>query len=611
MRHIILVGFVVLSFVSSVSAQKVKYKDLFILLNAENFKDADPFLRKFIVDNPDHPNANYQMGKMLQTYMMEADLIKDSLMINEFADSALLYLNKSLEVCTEKYVEKKHDDDYYAGHRRRNLRTGKFEVKLSDVQLEMEGRKEAIEKFKEDDSKLITHFRAAGYFNESVFELYSSLVDSAENINILYFTAGADELQILREIPKNYDSIIYHYNTYRVLKKDMSRNSPVQKFEEKPVSEYPIKGSNKVDFTAETVEVWNLKAWSKQAHDKIGKEIFPLKSRLIAYDKELDEVHDRIVRDSLDGRSEIFALATKNVGRDLRDYDPSSLPAAIFNFRIAEINYHSTTNVWHLDVHDTVNIDVKYSVLDDIGKQLSGVTKLAGILVEANNAQERLLFRDFINDRYTDENGLYNFIQEQVSFVNNDSIQLDDWISETNKLDTRTMWYTDSIPLFAGGQIQNLDSITYSTFSIDSLDDRRIGFYSWQAANDSLALAFGIAPSSRILDSLYTVDLGLLIEDQTLITSTYLSDSLNDDSLVWVIPKKKLDDNVSLKIFTTSVSSGLGWSKELIINEDLNDVKYDRENHRIMIYGDEEKLLLVLNDNGEEEEIVEVTDEIK
>lgn len=611
MRHIILVGFVVLSFVGSVRAQKVKYKDLFILLNAENFKDADPFLRKFIIDNPDNPHANYQMGKMLQTYMMESDLIKDSLRINELADSALIYLDKSLELCTEKYVEKQHDDDYYADFRRRNLRTGKFEVKLSDVQLEMEDRKEAVAKFKKDDNKLIVHFRASESFNGKVLTQYSSLVEGFETLNLLYFTTGADELQVLRDIPMNYDSMKYHFNTYRVLKKDMNKNSPVQKIEEKAVSEYPIILSDSVDFTAETVEVWDIKTWSKMTHDKIGKEIFPLKSRMIAYDKELDEAHNRIVKDSLDGRDTIFALATKNVGRDISKYKESSLPAAIYNFRIAEINYHSTTNVWYLQVQDTINIDVKYNVLDDIEKQLSAVSQLVVSLEDSNTPHERLLFHDFISKRYNDEDGLNNFIKEQVSFVHNDSLQLLDWISETNKLDTRTLWHADSIPLLAGGQIINQDSIKYSTFSIDSLDNRRIGFYSWQSTNDSLALAFGVAPGSRILDSLFTVDLGIIEKEQTPITTTYFIDSLNDDSLVWAIPKKQIDESVSLKIFTTSVTAGMGWSKDLIINENLNDVKYDRENHRIMFYGNEQKLLLVLNDSGEEEETVEVAEEIK
>ena len=124
MKHIVIIGVLFFSMVIPGISQKVKYKDLFILLKAENYSDADRYLRAFLKENPDHANANYYMGRMLQSYLDEQDLMDNNDRIIELADSSVRYLNKSLNITTEKYV-KKHDDDYYAEFKRRDMRSAK------------------------------------------------------------------------------------------------------------------------------------------------------------------------------------------------------------------------------------------------------------------------------------------------------------------------------------------------------------------------------------------------------------------------------------------------------------------------------------------------------
>ena len=69
-------------------AQKVKYKDLFVLLRVENYTDADKFLRIYLTQEPDEAHANYAMGKMLQTYLDEGDLLNGSARLMEMAEMA-------------------------------------------------------------------------------------------------------------------------------------------------------------------------------------------------------------------------------------------------------------------------------------------------------------------------------------------------------------------------------------------------------------------------------------------------------------------------------------------------------------------------------------------
>ena len=136
MKHIGFTVVLTLALYASGIAQKVKYKDLFILLKAENYEVADPYIRLFLDSKPDHPNANYHMGKMFQRYMLDEDLINHQDDVILMADSSLTFYDNALKYITEKDV-KKHDDDYYAEFKRRDMRTGKFDVKFNDVQLDI------------------------------------------------------------------------------------------------------------------------------------------------------------------------------------------------------------------------------------------------------------------------------------------------------------------------------------------------------------------------------------------------------------------------------------------------------------------------------------------
>ncbi len=43
--------FILMGVVSAGFAQKIKYKDLFVLLNAKRYTEAEPFLKKYLKDN--------------------------------------------------------------------------------------------------------------------------------------------------------------------------------------------------------------------------------------------------------------------------------------------------------------------------------------------------------------------------------------------------------------------------------------------------------------------------------------------------------------------------------------------------------------------------------
>jgi len=171
----------------SASAQKIKYKDLFVLLNAKNYDQAEPFLRKFIAQEPDHPNANFNFALFYQYILSNKDILKETEDYTAYSDSAVLYFRKASELISEKEI-KKHDD-YYQDYYRRDLRTGKYGVKLADVLFDIENLIEQIKAGKEGAIKLKKHFELAVQNYDSAHSIFKHFTSGFINYQHFLFTA--------------------------------------------------------------------------------------------------------------------------------------------------------------------------------------------------------------------------------------------------------------------------------------------------------------------------------------------------------------------------------------------------------------------------------------
>jgi tetratricopeptide (TPR) repeat protein len=123
-------------------AQKVKYKDLIELLNAKQYEMAEPFLKRYLKENDDNASAYLFMGIIYQEKSLQNDLLKqtEALILN--LDSAIYFYEKAHPMITEKEIKK--NDENYQMYTRRDLRTGEFGIKQSDVQLDLETRTKAL-----------------------------------------------------------------------------------------------------------------------------------------------------------------------------------------------------------------------------------------------------------------------------------------------------------------------------------------------------------------------------------------------------------------------------------------------------------------------------------
>jgi hypothetical protein len=121
---------------------QVRYSDLNVLLKAGNFKQAEPYLKSYLKSNKNNPSAHIYMGRIFEASLTSSNEHG----MAQSADSALLYYTLAKSKLTQSIIDK--NEEYYSQYSRRDLRTGKFEVKLPDIILDLDIRCENLSTLK-------------------------------------------------------------------------------------------------------------------------------------------------------------------------------------------------------------------------------------------------------------------------------------------------------------------------------------------------------------------------------------------------------------------------------------------------------------------------------
>ena len=206
----------ILCFVSLLSpafGQKVKYKDLFVLLNAKQYDQAEPFLRKYLAENDDNPNAYLFMGIIFQEKAANNDVLKHTEIMISNLDSAVIFYDKAYQQIDEKEI--KRNDEYYQAYNRRDLRTGKFGVKLSDVQFDIEKKTKALKERMVLVQELRTHYdNAEAQYAKAQF-LYKDVQLKYGNVKTLFLRSDESTISNLKRITEVFDSSMLAFKSYK------------------------------------------------------------------------------------------------------------------------------------------------------------------------------------------------------------------------------------------------------------------------------------------------------------------------------------------------------------------------------------------------------------
>jgi hypothetical protein len=425
--------------------QKVKYKDLFLLLSAKEYDKAEPFLKKYLKDNDDNPNAYLFMGIIYHEKSGRNDVLKQTSLLTANIDSALIFYDKAFKTITEKEIRR--NDEYYEMYKRRDLRTGDFGIKISDVTFDIEKRIQGLKERKDRIRLLKEQFVQA----ESSYQLanvrFKKIQSSYPGLKEFYLQSSEKTSLDLKQIISSFDSCTTAFSNYKTTSQLLGKTGYTQVLELRDIQDFKKDGNNLADFTKDDLKLWDYKKWAQTASDVLEKDISPIRDLLASTDLEINKLQAKVKKDSVSVKGEAATILQRPLLKQLTKYDEQPLPLEVFEMKVAELDYASDL-ILSRSVKDSANVNLHLVTINQELKSLRKLDSLAGLLSKKEIDKDAENYKHFISSAYGTLDVLKNQVQETKAFASRELIRKErEWEIRIQSL----KWIVvakDSIPLF-------------------------------------------------------------------------------------------------------------------------------------------------------------------
>jgi hypothetical protein len=573
---VILVSFLFVNAIVANAQKKVKYKDLIILLNAKQYDQAEPFLKRYIKDNNDNPNAYLFLGIIFQEKALKADVLKETELAIQYADSAVLNLEIANKTIDEREVRR--NDEYYQVYNRRDLRTGEFGVTLSDVKLDIEKRLTLTKERKQNVRKLKDYFIQAEQQYISSVKRFQEIKQGLPE-NKFYLLSNEKTKESLHNFTLLYDSFTTAFDNYKAISKITIKTGYNQVLKFVPIKSYDTDGLGATDFMKDEVPVWNFKAWANSAADVIANDIEPMRIELTKTDLQLNLLGEKLKKDSVSVNKKIQDAISKFDVAKLKKYDNNPFPATIFDLKVAELQYGSVILENKIG-RDSADVNFKFWLTQQELRKANRLDSLASSFLTRDIENEAMNYQDFVSKAYGDVSVIKKLAHALKEYGAN---EVDKKQRELEQRKFSLRWIiskADSIPLFSDSTVRKHQ---YRML----LAEKERFTVGLKFGSDSLAIGYfyTITPS-RVPDvsATFSVDkINFKKKNFSVLKSLTKTDGKDQIYFVLIFSEAKVKDKYATSIAKIYRSDGLAWSFNYLLDSKPTELIFVQETGELSI----------------------------
>jgi tetratricopeptide (TPR) repeat protein len=568
-------------------AQKIKYKELLNLLNAKQYEQAEPFLRRYLKENSDNPSAFLFMGIIYQEKSLGTDVLKQTELLMANIDSALFFYEKALPKITEKEVKK--NEENYQMYTRRDLRTGQFGVKHSDIVLDIETRMKALRERKDKVRLVKKSYLESEAQYARANRIYKDFQSRFATKKELYLLSDDDLILELNKLAATFDSCQASFKSYKSQSQAMGKTGYNQMLNLQEIKDFKKDGASMIDFMEDDLKLWDYTEWAKKTVRTIRDEVYPMRKDLVAFDIELNHLREKITKDSL--KVDAAALQKSQVFSEMKKWDTDPMPEQVFQLKIKELEYHASL----LDQSALSNSDIAKKIAST-KQQLSILSKmdsLSSLLLERNPDKDLSHYKGFVTEAYGTPVVLRSFIRSTQEYVRRESTKKRLELDEYNRLLKWVITETDSIPLF----MEVTDNSKYHPLVISDThtaglksDSPLVGYFYTVTPSRTADLGF-IFPVDTAHIKLRNLP---VIKGLSLITS-------DQTYFVLIYSESRSEGKVPVSLTKISRQSGVEWNISITTDLVPMEMKYTASNGELSIRTsgtDGESRVVVLDKTG-------------
>ena len=568
----------------SVQGQKYKYKDIFPALDQKNYAEAEPKLRAFLKEskNEEHPNAHFQMAYLLEHLMKPLNVVNDSSAVIKYCDSVALYFSKAKQLITEKEVKKKKD--YYQAYYRRDLRTGEFGIKKSDIDVDIDKKVNFYRDVRRNVQFLAITLPKLEKVMTQNAALYKELVEGFDNVTSFAISVDKEKREQLQQLAVN------NRTTRRLVNdiQDCVARLPEGGFNSdedlQDVEDITTDGGTANSVYDGKFQLWDYEQFANDVLELADGDIATYKKSLLETNSKLNVALKKL--EKYQAPTEL-PMVPEDLMKQAAQIDPDNLPVSILQFKAAEARYLT------VELNEVEDVNYVYLQMQKFDS-LNEIVKAAKVHFEQfaglNTPLEQKKYKEFIIKAFNRQTQLDQFVKDKRGWINNRVFYIG---QQTDELKERIKWGSndvDSVALFTNpeGQLADkmttfleTDSLYYNVVAGLEFDEEPYkAFIGRVAPNMSLLWKYTLDTEIRSIDSIWTKPLDSLnyfkqVPGDRALTTCYFT----------------ADQQVYQFLAFDKESGTVRWQAKVKTEQPVFDVRYNELTKETVVYLEDPEIL--------------------
>jgi len=329
MRRFVLI--IVLLLPEYVSAQRIKFRDLFPLLATYSPDRQKNELKEFIMTELDHPNANLRLAILYSNNYKNADPLTEYSYALANANQAKIRYLKARQVVDAR--EANRNEEYYAPLYKMFDAKGKPAIEFPVIAAKMNEAYDSANLFLTKIPPIYSSFtKSVNFYDQSVI-IFSAITKEFTSSEDLYLMSNESVDMRFSKLKQNYDSSIIYLNKYLALIKEYPINGHKPSYKVKPIVTYRLDGLlTNINFLTDNIELWDYSEWVNQVRKKVNIDVTDLRKKLIIANEKMDDASTKI-GNSFGPTFPLVVKVDKQLAFHLNNLDRQSVALSLLEYK--------------------------------------------------------------------------------------------------------------------------------------------------------------------------------------------------------------------------------------------------------------------------------------
>lgn len=398
---------------TELSAQHLRYKDIFPLFPEMSNQELKNTLKEYISTDPNHAHANFRLAMAYEKSYKTADVLTNPQFVLANAQQAKLRFFKAKLVVDDKEVD--HNNEYYFQTFKISDSKGKPAVPFNVVQKKILNGLDSADICLQRVPPIYSSFTKSVKHYDKAVKIFAAINSTFVTLNDLYLYYNQDTEKQLKDLQLNYDSAKYYFDDYLALVSSYPIPDHHQSYRIKPIETYRLDGLiTSLNFLTDKIEFWDYSSWAQEIQNFINGDIRSLRRRLLEEEDKLDQSLTKI--DHSNGEGIVPMKLDKQLAYTLNNFDRQSLVLALLDYKAYKQEWLLKSKSFTPDTTFSYRNAENYSALIYFDRKADTLAQVIKNRLSQDKFRKHV---DFLNKYYGSLTGLQGYAAKEKTEIDN------------------------------------------------------------------------------------------------------------------------------------------------------------------------------------------------